>query len=171
MMKKGKKKEALELIYTKYRPRMLKQALNYFKDKAPCEDIIQELFISLYLKDFYLNLKGSLASYLYASLHNKILNYLRDQSTYKRHTLAAFSDNLLFHNDIEDFISHQDLQNKIQIILNTMPVKYREVYILNRQDLLSVKQISGKLKRPVGTVEKQLQRGLFIIRTRLKQSN
>ncbi|MFL9483702.1 RNA polymerase sigma factor [Chitinophagaceae bacterium LWZ2-11] len=167
------KVEAFGLIYVKYKPTMLKLASGYLKDKSTCEEIIQELFTVLYQRSCYLSVKGSLSSYLYTSLHNKILNHLRDQSTYKKHTFLAGAapDNLLYHNDVETFVFYQDTQKKLQNALNTMPERYKEVYVLNRQDALTIKEISQILKRPIDTVEKQLRKAVSILRLYFREMN
>jgi DNA-directed RNA polymerase specialized sigma24 family protein len=41
-----------------------------------------------------------------------------------------------------------------------MPVKYKQVYVLNKEYKLTVLKTATMLNRPVATVEKQLRRAL-----------
>ena len=122
-------------LYQQYWSSLLDFAENYIPDSDTCKEIVQQLFITLYMKGSHLNIHASLRSYLYGSLRNKILNHLRNRSTYMRHIRGASRASGLEggDNQVEEFIYVRELKKKINSCLDRMPVKCREVYILHKQ--------------------------------------
>src|SRR5271155_5628201 len=62
------------LLYQKYWPVLMRLASGFIADRDTCEEIVQELFVTLYRKRSQVKIKISLSSYLYVSLRNKIRN-------------------------------------------------------------------------------------------------
>ena len=57
-----------------------------------------------------------------------------------------------------------ELTRRVSDCLSRMPVKYREVYILHKQQQYTLKKTSEILQRPVATIEKQLRKAVHILR-------
>lgn len=159
------------ILYDNYWFPLLNFAENYIKDHDTCKEIVQELIITLYLKRAQLNINTSLSSYLYSSLRNKILNHLRDESTYNRHIKRASRMRGLEYgeNHVEDFINAMELRKKIDGCLDKMPEKCREVYVLHKQHQYTLKKTSEILSRPVDTVEKHFRKAIHILRDQLAE--
>jgi RNA polymerase sigma factor (sigma-70 family) len=150
---------SFDILYKKYWKMLLNFAHQYISDSETCKEIVQELFIVLYLKRNKLTINKSLPSYLLRSLRNKILNHLRTESVYKKHLALAGQSHLtvVAVNEAELWMDVYDLEKQIIYCLNKMPLKYREVYILNRQNAYTVKETAEMLQRPVDTVERQIR--------------
>jgi len=73
--------KAFEEIYRRHWPGMMSTAYRRLQSRQKSEDIIQDIFISLYQKRYTLELTTSLKAYLYQSLKFKILNIFRDEFT------------------------------------------------------------------------------------------
>ena len=159
---------AFTLLYQKYWPVLVRLALKVLHERDICEEIVQELFITLYRKRSQLKIKISLSSYLYVSLRNRIRNYIRFQSIYNKHIrIAKRADAAATSNDVEQFVDRSDLQREISICLNGMPMKCREVYLLYHQVQCPLKKIALLLDRPVDTVEKQFRKAILLLRDHL----
>jgi RNA polymerase sigma factor (sigma-70 family) len=158
-------------LYQQYWSSLLDFAENYIPDSDTCKEIVQQLFITLYVKGSHLNIHASLRSYLYSSLRNKIFNHLRNRSTYIRHIRGASRANApeCGDNQVEEFIDVRELKTKINSCLERMPVKCREVYVLHKQQQYTLKRTSEILQRPVDTVEKQLRRAIHLLRDYLSE--
>jgi RNA polymerase sigma-70 factor (ECF subfamily) len=159
------------ILYQKYWPSLLNFAENYIEDRDTCKEIVQELIIALYTRRSRLTIHISLSSYLYSSLRNKILNHLRDRSTYNRHIKRASRINGrgTEDNQVEEFINLMELRKKIDCCLGKMPVKCREVYLLHKQHQYTLKKTSEILCRPVDTVEKQFRKAIHLLRDQLSE--
>src|SRR5262245_51171104 len=67
------------ILYDKYWTLLIAFAGNYIDDYDTCKEIVQELFITLHEKRSHIKVKVSFSSYLYSSLRNSILNYIRNR--------------------------------------------------------------------------------------------
>ena len=163
-------KSAFNVLYQQYWGCLLEFAGNYIDDRDTCKEIVQELFIKLHSRHAQLRINVSLSSYLYTALRHKIFNYLRDRSVYRRHIrLASRHQHYAYYtnstnNNVEQFMDAMELTRKVSDCLNRMPSKYREVYVLHKQQQYTLKKTSEILQRPVATIEKQLRKAVHILR-------
>jgi RNA polymerase sigma-70 factor (family 1) len=163
--------KTFDFLYKNYWDRLLNFAGKYVDDRETCKEIVQELFISLHVKREQLHIQVSLTAYLYSSLRNKILNHLRNESVYKKHIAMAGQSlkAMQAENAVENFLDVQELEREIFICLNKMPVKYREVYILNKQEAYTLKKTAEILQRPIDTVGKQLRKAVRHVQEHLSK--
>jgi len=162
--------EAFKILYKKYWRLLLKYASTYISDEYVCKEIVQELFVHLHSSSSRLKIYSSFSSYLFVSLRNKIFNYLRNQSVYKKHVKKAGHFGTRACNDVQQSIDLNELQKGIRFSLKKMPVKYSEVYILHDENSYTLKKISEILDRPVDTIEKQLRKARCLLRNDLRES-
>jgi RNA polymerase sigma-70 factor (ECF subfamily) len=168
-MIKDDKEGAFAILYKKYWPGLVQYTCNHLDDRSLSEEVVQEFFIKLYQKDAPLQIKQSLAAYLYTSIHNRIINHLRSQANYQKHTLSAASTGNNTTNNVEQFIDLMDARKGVENRLLHMNPKYREVYLMNKEHGYSIRQIAEALDRPPSTVEKQLCKALVLLRKSLKK--
>ena len=161
-----KNDQVFDFLYDKYWHTLLNYAGSYVTDRDACKEIVQEFFITLHKKKPQITSTSSLSSYLYSSLRNRILNYIRDESVYKKHINGATKSahHLKPYNNVEQFINLVELKKEIFNCLNKMPVKYREVYLMYMQNQYSLTTIAELLQRPLATVEKQFRKASFRLR-------
>jgi len=164
---KEKKDEAIELIYNKYWHKLVHYAYNYLKDWDTSEEMVQRLFINIYVKNILLNDGMHLAGYLHKSVKNEVSNYQRKQSVYQRHVSQSNLDHSISKDHSQNIMESFDIKVNIHKAVGAIPEKIRVVYILNREQQLTIKEISKKLKRPEDTIDKQLRRAVYFLRTRL----
>ena len=162
--------EAFKILYKKYWRLLVKYAATYINDEYICKEIVQELFVHLHSSSARLKIYSSFSSYLFVSLRNKVFNYLRNQSVYKKHLKKAGHNGMGACNDVEQSIDFTELQKGIRFSLKRMPVKYSEVYILHDENSYTLKKISEILDRPVDTIEKQLRKARCLLRNDLRES-
>jgi RNA polymerase sigma-70 factor (ECF subfamily) len=153
----GQDDNAFEVLYKQYWPLLLNFARQYIEDRQTCEEIVQDLFVQLYVRGISVKLKHTLKSYLLVALRNRIFNYLRNRAVYKKHVTNAAKKKVSSQNNVEQSIYLKELQKSIFKSLRQMPARCSEVYLL-KQEQLTVNQISQALNRPTDTVEKQLRK-------------
>lgn len=156
-----------EILYKKYWNRLLNFAAVYNNDRFACEEVVQELFLHMLSLGSGLKINSSLSSYLFVAVRNRMFNYLRKQSIYRRHLLMASGTTNSFSNNVEQAIDLIDLEKEIDVEIHQMPEKYRVVYLLYQEDHQTLKKISELLHRPVDTVEKQLRKAKGLLRDHL----
>ena len=161
--------EGFNMLYRKYWQQMIAYASIYLPDKSDCEEIVQDFFVHLYTRRNDIFIKSSLSAYLKTSLRNRIFNHLRNESVYKKH-IGVVGTKKQEYNDVEHKVVEADLKKNIKDCLSYMPQRYRQVFILNRQEYFTLKEISQKLNVPVNTIEKQLRKSIALLKGYLGQN-
>ena len=157
-------------IYNRYMLPLVNTAYKPLQSLVKAQDIVQDIFISLYLKKDILEFSVSLKSYLYKALKFKVLNELRSMNireAYRKNEI--FSD--ICKNDFADKLELGELNVKIERTVGELPPKCRDVFMLSRNEECSYKQISINLNISVSTVEKHMVKALKVIKGKLKDSN
>ncbi len=155
------------LLYEKYWSSLMRLAEPFLEDTDTCQEIVQELFVSLYNKREELHIKISISAYLYVSLRNRIRNHIRRRTIYNRHIGIMKRSHIPVTNDVEQFVNRSELEREIMVCLNDMPEKYRKVYLLYNHGRCPLKQIAVILNRPLDTVEKQFRKSILLLRQHL----
>lgn len=156
---------ALTGIYQKYWEPLFMAAFNILKDKAACEDIIQEIFIKLWNKRSEIEISVSLKAYLYASTRYEVYRQIRSGAIRE----SIFDDlyERLHSPSFYGSLEHKELLAQISSIVDTLPEKCKEVYKLSREEHLSHKEIASLLNISTKTVENHLTKALRLLRTSL----
>lgn len=157
IIRAGQNDNAFEGLYKQYWSLLINFAGQYIDDRQTCEEIVQDLFVQLYVRGISVKLKHTLKAYLFVALRNRIFNYLRNRAVYRKHVTSAAKKKMTSQNNVEQSIYLKELQKSIFKSLKQMPTRCSEVYLL-KQEQLTVKQISQALNRPTDTVEKQLRK-------------
>ncbi len=166
-LKKSKKK-AFKELYNIYWESLFISAYNILKNKEVCEEIIQNVFISIWKNRTQLQIKTSLKSYLYTSVRYQVFYQIKKNKERKH---VTFFDNLekrLEYNSPEVKMIYKDLIKQINSIVNNLPEKCQKVYRLSREEQLSHKEISKRLNISIKTVQNHITKALQILRTHLQ---
>lgn len=159
--------EALTIIYKAYWEIMYLAAYNLVKDRSVCEDIVQEVFISLWQRRAKLQIKVSLKSYLYTSTVYKVYDHFSKNKKMAKEELFDNFENKIETSNPETKLMHEELIHLLDSIINTLPDKCKEVYKLSRENMLSNKEIAEQLNISQRTVEGHISKALKILKESL----
>jgi RNA polymerase sigma-70 factor (ECF subfamily) len=148
---------AFTSIYNKYWENLYAVAYAILKDKAICEDIIQDIFINIWNKRKSMVIKVSLKAYLTASVKHEVFRQLR-----KKIESLEIIDDLLIDpaTSPQENIEYKELLEHINFVVNKLSTKCREVFILSREQELSHKEIAVQRNISTKTVENQIGKAL-----------
>jgi RNA polymerase sigma-70 factor (ECF subfamily) len=132
------------------------------------EDIVQELFITLWLKCEQIQITSSLKSYLFTSIKNRSLDYLKreQRKTQKLYHLIEETDPT--ENLSSLWFAESEIQAVVAKSLEKLPPRCREIFELSRFERLKNQEIADKLNLSKRTVELQVSKALKQLRTDLK---
>lgn len=159
--------KAFAEIYDRYKRMLFLQAYNKLNNQQEAEDVIHEIFASLWSRRLTHTFTGHLAGYLYTSVRNRILDHYSQQ-----HKESVYIQSLQkFINEGEAVTDHLLRQNEMTTIIDQeiaqLPKKMREVFELSRKVELSHKEIALKLGISEQTVRKHVHHALKILRSKL----
>lgn len=141
-------------------------ACSIIKDEIMAEEIVQQVFYKLWEKKEQIEVQQSIKSYLYRSVHNESINYLRHEkvrSKYQAHLVHTSKD----EDRIMDNVALKELQQKIDSALNDLPEQCRTIFQLSRYEELNYREIASTLGISVSTVKNQVGKALRVLRTKL----
>ncbi|WP_301703895.1 RNA polymerase sigma-70 factor [uncultured Parabacteroides sp.] len=161
-----------EKLYKLYYPKMFAFAKNYVPANEDAENIVQDVFLTLWERKEEIEISFTLTTYLFTLVKNRCLNFLRhklieeeynsqmkEELGFKLYALEAFD---------YSYQSEEELQEIIRRALDTLPERCREVFIKSRIEGLKYKEISEELVISVNTVENQMVTELKKLRVALK---
>jgi len=154
-------------IYDRYQPLLYVYACKLIKDRDIAADIIQELFIYLWDKRGHIAFKASISSYLYSAVRFKFFDLL-DKQKVRTDYIEVFQK-FINHGEyqIDNYISERELAAIIEIEINNLPEKLREILLLSRRDDLTPKEIAERLNLSEKTIKNQISIALKMLRMRL----
>ena len=166
-VQKGNRK-AFKELFTRYYVQLCHFALLYVNDQSIAESLVQDVFINIWEKRQSLDIHTSIKAYLFISVKNRALNYLRN-----RPQMLEFEDGHSETESVEIYssesnINYSDLKKEINKSIQQLPEKCREIFLLSREENLSYKEIAEKLNISRKTVENQLGIALKKLRENLK---
>ena len=153
-----------------YSDRLYAYALSLSSDHNVSSDIVQQVFISLFESKDRLDPQYSLKSFLYRSTYNLFVDNYRKKKSMSilheqyYHMLEQFVTNT----DEEDFLKKVNILNDL---IETLPLKTKEVFTLSKHNGLTNLEISEILDISVKTVEGHITRAFKLLRKMVSSLN
>ncbi len=168
LLREGNEK-AFEKIFRIYFKSLHSYAYTFMKDDELAEEIVQNVFCRIWEKRDQLKTDGSLKAYLYRSVHNESLNYLKQQKT--RAALQVHYGNSDEEGSAQasEKIMVAELETHIKKALDELPQQCRTIFQLSRFEQLKYQQIADQLNLSVKTVENQMGKALKVLRLKLAE--
>lgn len=154
-------------IYERYKTVLFLHVRRMLDEDDQARDVIQELFVSLWVKRAELVVKTSLKSYLYTAVKNKVLNILmhnKHHDLYMQSMLDVYKEGKY---STDEVVREKELAGIIEQEINRLPARMREVFVLSRKEHLSYSEIASKMSISEETVKKQISYALKILRIRI----
>ena len=151
-------------IYNSYWKKLYYIAYKLLKDTDAAEEIVQEVFLTLWKKKEGLNIQ-SVNHYLGAMTRYAVYRYLAKEKNckIKEHDVALKNTEAICEIDIDNKI----LLEIITELSNKLPEKCRLVFQYNKLQDLSLTEVAEKLNISQKTAEAHLTKALRIIRTNM----
>ncbi|TKC13309.1 RNA polymerase sigma-70 factor [Pedobacter polaris] len=137
------------------------------KDLDLAEEIVQNMFLRFWEKRDLLNVETSIKAYLYKSIYNDSLNYLKHEKVkvkyqdFTKNTTSELSESAAAK------IELTELQFNLRIALNELPEQCRTIFQMSRFEELKYREIAEQLGISIKTVENQMGKALKILRLKL----
>jgi RNA polymerase sigma-70 factor (ECF subfamily) len=154
-------------IFERYKVILYKHAYRLLGDEDESNDVIQDLFLTLWQKRTELNFKISLSSYLYSAVRNRIFDIITHQKVAAKYlaSIKAFVEQGDYITD--NHIRTKELSLIIEREIAALPPKMREIFELSRDERLSYKDIGQMLGISDGTVKQQVYNAVKILKLKI----
>jgi len=154
-------------IYNRYWNRMLTVAVNKIGDLADAEEIVQDIFISLWKRRKILELTSTFNNYFAVAVKYQVIKLLARRSNQQKYTDTISSKDNLLDNSTQEWLDFEALKKQLSEVVADLPEKCRLVYKLSRDEGMSQKQIAAELGIAEKTVEAHLGKAIKLLRKNL----
>ena len=157
---------AIEVLYIRYAPQVKSFVLAILKNESDSEDIVQDIFLKVWEERDKLTNVRSFRSYLYSMIRNMVYNKLKKRAVHQRY--FAFAGKERVSVNPENRIVTKDLLTHIQTEIENLPKQQRDIYMMNREDSLTYKEISDRLGVSPKTIQYHIGKVLSRLKTAIK---
>lgn len=159
---------AFKLFYSALHPSLLQFARHLLPTVEDAQEVVNDVFIKMWnnrlnLGPFDADAPKRLRSYAFRAVKNASLNKLRDQ----RKQYMELDEEIQDPTGVEQQLLGKELQQQMQILLQYLPERCRQVFMMSRIDQLPNKEIAELLDISVKTVENQMTKALKFFRKNL----
>lgn len=157
---------AFHLIYIRYWKKLLAVATNRLGDFNQAEELMQDIFMNLWLRREDFTLKLGFDNYFAVAVKFQVINRRakRARESERNKGFAAASTEL--SPAIDNRFDLEFLQAQLEEAVNALPKKCQLVFRMSREQELSNKEIAAELNISEKGVEKHMTSALKVLRTR-----
>lgn len=144
----------------------------YTNDKQASEDIVQDVFMALWIKRSTINFSDPIKPYLYKATYNKSINYINSQQSshsIEEQDIKFLLQQKIISYDLQDSLLLKEVSDEIASCVDTLPAQCRKVFLLSRGQGLNNKEIAEQLKISEKTIEGHISKALSELRSHLKK--
>jgi len=157
--------QAFEALHAQYWQGLVRSAMRYVNDAELAADVVQDIFVSLWIRRSTLVLRGSIAEYLYAAVRNQAVTAARH-----RHTITQFRDQGMTSTSSESLdasdttLEFRELEQAIRRRFMELPARCRETFLLYRSGDLELGEVARIMGVSRATAKTQIKRAVAALR-------
>jgi RNA polymerase sigma-70 factor (ECF subfamily) len=170
--------EAFEEIVSRYYSKVMKLALRFTRNQEDAEEVLQDVFTTVYRKIDGFRGQSAFSSWLYRIVVNAAFMKLRKKKqnqTISMEDLAPAVKQYCIERDTANTAHSygvavtRELQEVLQRAIDRLPDQYRAVFVLRDVDGLSNQETGQILELSIPAVKSRLHRSRIMLRKKLQR--
>jgi RNA polymerase sigma-70 factor (ECF subfamily) len=145
---------AFKVFFDSHVERLYLYAMGFVKRREDAEDIVQEVFITLWEKRASVTCDGSLHAYLTRAVRNACIDHEMHARVERRYRAEMIATRQEAEDDDDN---HESLYLRLHAALDTLPPRCREIFTLGCVDGMSYKEVAAATGTSVNTVKTQIK--------------
>jgi len=162
--------KAFESLYDGLWSRLFSIALNYVRDTAVAQEIVQDVFVTLWVKREKLVRIDDIGSFALRAVRNRIYDHFDKKSVRHRYHENFVKTAVVEHNPIQDELEYRETLERIDIEIGKLPQTTQRIFRLSRFERFSNMEIASTLKLSVKSVEYHITQALKHLRTNIRHA-
>jgi RNA polymerase sigma-70 factor (family 1) len=161
--------KGISLLFKAYYAPLCSHALRFVSSKAIAEDLVSDIFYEFHSQSLYLKIQASYRSYLFSSTRNRAFDYVRKEM--KRETGLENAAYITISETLQpdSITQYDDFYQDVQKTIDSMPIKRRQIYLMNRFEGKKIQEIADELTISSRTVEAHLYQAFKFLRDTLRE--
>jgi len=160
---------AFEILFYRYRGKVS----NFIKKSIPpsidLEETVHEIFLRIWANKEKLDADRPFGPYLFRVARNIVIDEVRKNIQHIIYLRDGSFPSDFCIDDTDFDIQEEELQSWFKTLLEKLPEKRRNVFMMNRFDNLSYRDIASRLNITENTVDTQIRRTLQYFRQEIKK--
>ena len=157
-------RNGFDFLFKEYYSRLCFFAELIVKSNDDARDIVQECFVKLWSKRLAINNAEAVKSYLYTTVRNASINFLRNKKTFNKHTTEADYVQDKADTNWLDQVVHAEILAELYIAITTLPPRMQEVFRKSILEGKNANEIAKDLHTSPSTIRNQKAKALNLIR-------
>lgn len=133
-------------------------------DPKTAQDIVQDVFTKLWAKRDELSISTSEKSYLFQAVKNRSLEILRHKKQEEKYAESSMASAEVDRISVDEEADNYLLREFMYKSIRQLPPKCQEVFMMNKINGLTYREIAEDLDISVKTVENQIGKAYRILR-------
>lgn len=147
--------DALEELFERYYYQLCDFAFQFVRSFDLAEEVVSDVFMKIWKNRYKLHIRSSLKAYLYTATRNQSLNYLsKEKQDFESLDVLDNTPSEKYQPDEEYMF--RELENRIEILINTLPPRRRIIFKLSRLEGFKYQEIADILSISIHTVQNQM---------------
>lgn len=163
--------DAFTEIYSRYWDVLLNTAYQRLKSREASEEIVQEVFVTLFVKRAEIQISTSLEAWLKTALKYKVFNIYRSQQIHLLHLNKIIRKNEISPLMPDEVVNLKEIKKRIEVAADKLPDKCRQVFLLSRFEHLSQQEIAERMGISLSTVKKHLTKAIAALRSEFNKDH
>jgi len=155
--------EAFRKIFEFYQEGVFNFLLYRLNDIETAEDLLQEVFLKIWINRQNLDENKSIKAYIYTTANNLSLNHKRHKKVVYNYR-KEYKDINKQTETPHQLLESKEFQEQLFQVIENLSDKVRIVFLMSRVEKLSYKEIADRLDISIKTVESHIVKALKQIR-------
>lgn len=144
-------------LHGHFQPLLQKFAYSICRNHQDAEEIVEDVFVRIWVKRKTLDQIENLKLYLYLATRNFSLNYIRARHGIQQFDIESMQVELQdLEPDPQQKLIHEEMKNQLKEAVSELPHKCKIIFKLVKEDGLKQKEVAELLHLSIKTVENQL---------------
>jgi RNA polymerase sigma-70 factor (ECF subfamily) len=162
--------QAFRRVFDHYKAPFHATAFKMTRSTDIAEEIVQEVFVTLWVKRKLIAIAKKPEGYVFTILHNCIYAHFRKLVLERQLKSKMSQAEEQSENRVETLLLEKESKTIIENVISQLPPQQKLIYRLSRQQRLSREKIALELKISPNTVKNHLSAAMDYLRTYLKKS-
>lgn len=157
-------KEIFSILFKTYYADLVSFANTFLSNNENSKEVVQQVFVEIWLSREQLNIEKSLKSYLLKSVQNKCFDHLRHSRVKNSYNEIVLRNGELFENNIEEYVFRSEIETRLSEAMIKMPADISEAFKMSRIYNLKYHEIADRLGVSQRTVEVRISKALKFLK-------
>lgn len=147
---------AFAILYDKYADKIYYKCLSFVKNKQLAQDLTHDVFVKIFITIKKFKFESSFSTWVYRITYNFCIDFLRRQQKQNFSRLNDEDDVIDDDGNVDELFAIS--VDKLELILDEIPIEEKAILLMKYQDDLSIKDIMAALDISESATKMRLKR-------------